>query len=61
MGVSIGHIPVRGKGGFIPELVEYKGAASLVTHIFVYLCVTASLAAVAEPLPKLIPHRPTST
>jgi hypothetical protein len=61
MGVSIGHIPVRGKGGFIPELVEYKGAASLVTHIFVYLCVTASLAAVAEPLPELIPHRPTST
>jgi hypothetical protein len=46
--VSIGQVPVMGKEDPYHNLLEYKGA-SLVAHIFILLCVTASVVAVAEP------------
>jgi hypothetical protein len=52
--------PVVGKEDPYHNLLEYKGAASLVAHFFIYLCVTALVVAVAGPSLKLIPLRPTS-
>jgi hypothetical protein len=59
LGVSIGQIPVMGEEDPYHHLLEYKGPASLIAHIFNYLCVTVSLAAVAEPSHMLILPRPT--